>query len=378
MPEVKTDLDSLLGQNISYDGEEYSREDVSEMVENYKKKHEKDLSELEKLRVVHDDIAKEMNQDLVESKSAWEYMRSMMTTDSKKFSSSFKGLLEKIPIIKGYVPDRPLKELLQEKILVAERRTREMGNFLDKIESEIEGLRHDITRLNKKMVIAAQNEEKAAKYIIDLKDYKIKLEEEMEKIEAKKSVEYREKSSMVDEIKKKIWMHGGRLRIYSNAEDRISNIIKMNNNFLEILTNLHTNITILFEAGSEVLDDLRGNLSGLATVTEASEMTLKMQESMESLKASVNKVASLASNTSLYLTQNVERMTSEMKIYDDETVKLVEDNLAAERELKEQRVDETIALAVKEYGLLDEARHPSTETGSGEDEGSGEGEGSEK
>ena len=69
-----------------------------------------------------------------------------------------------------------------------------------------------------------------------------------------------------------------------------------------------------------------------------------MQESMTSLKDSVNKVAVLASETSLYLTQNVERLTSEMKIYDQETQRLVESNLKAEREIKEQRIDETIEL----------------------------------
>lgn len=358
MPETKEHLNTLLGREVGYDGEEYSREGIQDMVKEYQDKHDEEIKELEGLRKMHDDIAADMNKDLVESKSAWEYMKSMMTTDSKKFSSSFKGLLEKIPIVGKYVPDPPLTELIQEKILVAEKRTREMGNFLDKIESEIENLRNDITRLNKKMVVAAHNEEKAAKYILDLKDYKTKLEEELKGLEDEKGTEYREKSAMVDEIKKKIWEHGGRLRIYSNAEDRISNIIKMNNNFLEILTNLHTNMTILFESGNEVLDDLRGNLTGLATVTEASDITLQMQNSMESLKESVNKVATLASNTSLYLTQNVERMTSEMKVYDEETQKLVQDNLAREREIKEQRVDDTIELAIKEYGLLEEARKP--------------------
>ncbi|MCD4782481.1 MAG: hypothetical protein K8T10_01490 [Candidatus Eremiobacteraeota bacterium] len=355
MQETKK-LDDLLEQEISYDGDEYSRDGIQTMVEDYQEKHGKQLNELEQLRSVHDEIASEMNKDLLESKSAWEYLRSMMTTDTKRFQSSFKGLLEHIPVLREYVPDRPVTELLQDKILVSEKRTKEMGSFLDKVESEIQNLRNDITRLNKKMIIAAHNEEKAAKYILDLKDYKLNLEKEMEEIKDEKNAEYREKSAMVDEIKKKIWEHGGRLRIYSNAEDRIVNIIKMNNNFLEILTNLHTNITILFEAGSEVLDDLRGNLTGLATVTEASEVTLKMQESMESLKESVNKIASLASNTSLYLTQNVERMTSEMKVYDDETQKLIQDNLSREREIKEQRVDETIELAIKEYGLIKEAR----------------------
>jgi hypothetical protein len=352
----ETKAAELLTQEVVYDGQEFSRENIQQMVNEYQEKNKKDLTELEGLRKVHDEIAREMNKDLVESRSAWEYLKGMLTTDGKKFSSSFKGLLEKIPVVNNYVADRPISELIQEKIAVAERRTKEMAQFLDKIESEVQNLREDITRLNKKMIVAATNEEKAAKYILDLKDLKTTLEKELAQIQDHKSIEYREKSVTLDELKKKIWEHGGRLRIYSNAEDRIASIVNMNNNFLEILTNLHTNITILYEAGSEVLDDLRGNLSGLATVTEASDLSMKMQESMESLKDSVNKVASLASKTSLYLTQNVERMTSEMKIYDEETVKLIESNLAAEREIQEQRVDETIELAKKEYGLLEEAR----------------------
>lgn len=356
MPETK-ELNVLLNKEITYDGEEYTRENVDQMVTEYKTRQETDLKDLEKLRTTHDDIAREMNKDLAESTTAWEHVKSMVKSDSRQsFASNFQGLLEKIPIIKNLMPDRSITELLQEKIAVAERRTKEMGNFLDRVESRIEALRNDITRLNKKMVVAAHNEEKAAKYILDLKDYKTRMEEELAGISDQKSTEYREKSAMMDEVNKKIWGHGGKLRIYSHAEDRIAGIIRMNNNFLEILTNLHTNMTILFEAGNEVLDDLRGNLSGLATVSQASDITLKMQESMQSLKDSVNKVASLASNTSLYLTQNVERMTNEMKIYDDSTVELIEANLNEEREVKEKWVDDTIEMARKEYGLMQEAR----------------------
>ena len=87
--------------------------------------------------------------------------------------------------------------------------------------------------------------------------------------------------------------------------------------------------------------------------------TLLVDEAMESLKDSVNKVAVLASETSLYLSQNVERLTTEMKIYDEETQRLVESNLAAEREIKEQRIDETIQLARTEYGHFEHAREES-------------------
>lgn len=40
----------------------------------------------------------------------------------------------------------------------------------------------------------------------------------------------------------------------------------------------------MYDSGQEVLDELRGNLSSLSTATEASELTMDMKRSMESLK----------------------------------------------------------------------------------------------
>jgi hypothetical protein len=353
----------LLKKEIVYDGEEYSREKLETVMQEYQVRHKADLTRLEEFRKLHDDIADEMSKDLVESRSAWDYLKDMVASRSvARLSTNFRGLLEKIPILNDYIADRPISELLQEKISVAEKRTKEMGNFLDKIESEIQNLRNDITRLNKKMIVAAQNEEKAAAYILELREYEKKLEAEIETMTDRKSVSFREKTAEVDDVKAKIWEHGGKLRLYSNAEDRITGIIKMNNNFLEILLNLHGNMQNLYDAALEVLDELRGNLTGLVAVTEASDITLQMNDAMKSLKVSVNKIATLASNTSLYLTQNVERLTSEMKMYDDATQALIKSNLAAEREIKEKRIDETIELARKEYSLAVEAREREAST----------------
>jgi len=347
---------------IVYDGEEYTRESLQQMVTQYQDKHTGDLKELETLRKTHDEIAKEMNKDLMEQKTAWEYMRDMISLDPSKVGSNFRGLLEKIPVLNDYVADRPIAELLREKIQVAEMRTRQVGQFLDQVEMRVDNLRGDITRLNKKMVIAAQNEEKAAAAVLELRQQIENLQKEYEALPADQGALRREKESSLDEIKRRIWEHGARLRLFSNAEDRIASIVAVNNNFLEMLMNLHSNMTILFETGQEILDELRGNVSGLATATQASELTLDMQKSLESLKISVNKVATLASQTSLFLTQNVERLTSQMKVYDDATKSLIESNLAAEREIQERRVDETLELARKEYSLLQEARQGSTAT----------------
>lgn len=354
MAEANTDLQALIDREVVYDGEGYSREGLQQMVTTYQQRHQQNLGTLAELSRAHDELAAEMTRDLADSKSAWEYVKNIFTF--RKPGSNLRGLMEKVPLLGDRIPDRPINDLLEEKIEVAQRRVQEIGNYLDTMQSQVEALQQDITRLNKRMVLAAVNEEKAAGFVLQLEAALGQLQAELEGIEDDKSAGAREVQARIDEVKQLIWQHGARLRLYSNAEDRIASIVRMNNSFLEILTNLHGNMQTLYDTGNEVLNELQGNLAGLASAARAADLTLEMQQSMESLKDSVNKVAVIASETSLYLTQNVERLTSAMKVYDEETQTLVESNLAAEREIKEQRIDETIALARTEYGHFDQAR----------------------
>jgi hypothetical protein len=347
-----SDNSALLKKNVVYDGEDYTRENLESMVKEYAQKQESRIGELEELKKTHDTISREMTDELAEQKTVWDCIKDMGTGEKGAISANLRLILERIPVLRDRLPDRPLSELLQQKIHVTEARIREVGGFLDRMESEVENVRQDIVRLNKKLVVAAQNEERAAEYVLQLRQVKEQAEAELAAMGSEVTAAYREKEVEIDEIKRLIWAHGGKLRLYSNAEERIASIVKMNNNFMELLTNLHTNMQSLYDAGQEVLDELRGNLSSLTTATEASELTLEMQKSMESLKTSVNRVARLASDTSLYLTQNVDRMTSQMKIYDEETTALVEGNLEAERQIREGKIDEVLKMAEAEMKLL--------------------------
>ncbi len=354
MTDAATDVDSLLNREMTYDGEGYTREGLQTMLTDYQARHKQNLSSLAELSQAHDDLAAEMTKDLAEQKTAWEYLKNIFTFE--KPGSNLRGLLEKVPLIGDKIPDRSINDLLEEKIEVAQRRVQETGNYLDTMQQQVGDLQADITRLNKKMIVAAVNEEKAARFVLELEAALEQLDAKLEGIEDKKSAEAREVQAQRDQVKQLIWQQGAKLRLFSNAEDRIASIVKMNNNFMEILTNLHGNMQTLYDTGNEVLDELEGNLAGLASAAKAADLTQEMQESMQSLKESVNKVAVLASNTSIYLTQNVERLTSEMKIYDEETQRLVESNLQAEREIKEERINETIELARTEYGHFEKAR----------------------
>ncbi|MFH1723506.1 MAG: hypothetical protein ABII00_02675 [Elusimicrobiota bacterium] len=354
-PEQKTAAgEDILKKQIAYDGEGYSRQSLETMLTDYQSKHQINLKKFDELSKAYSRLSTEMTQDLAEQKSALDYLGNIVTLD--QVGTNIKGLLHKIPIIRAIAPSRDLKELLGEKVELAQKRVQEVGNYIDTLQNDIKNLQEDIVRLNKKMVVAAQNEERAAKYVLELESFRMQLEEQLKALADQKSLEAREISAKISDFKKAIWEHGARLRLYSNAEDRLAAIINMNNNFLEIMSNLHGNMGSLYEAGNEVLNELHGNLAGLASMAKAGELSIEMHKSMQSLKDSVNRLAVLASETSLYLTQNVDRLTQEMNVYDKATEDLVANNLAAEREIKEQRINETIDLARKEYGAFEAAR----------------------
>jgi phage-related protein len=349
--------ENVLSKKVVYDGEGYTRQGIENMLTDYQSKHQLNLKKFDDLSSAYDNLSSEMTKDIAEQKSAMEYLGNIVTLDN--VSTNVKGLLAKIPILREITPTRDLKELLGEKVEVAQTRVQEVGNYLDTLQNDVKNLQEDIQRLNKKMVVAAENEERAAAYVLELEAFRTKLEGQLKNMDPK-GTEARQLQSKISDVKRAIWEHGAKLRLYANAEERLSSIVNMNNNFLEIMTNLHGNMTTLYEAGNEVLNELHGNLAGLASMSKAGELSVEMHESMQSLKKSVNRLAVLASETSLYLTQNVDRMTSEMKIYDTATEEMVASNLAAEREIKEERINETIELAKKEYGQFEDARKDAT------------------
>lgn len=343
-------------KQVSYDGEGYSRENLEKMLTDYQQKNALDLQRFDELSKSYQRLAGEMTRDIADQKSALEYLGNIVSLE--QMGTNIKGLLHKIPVLREVVPSRDLKELLGEKIEIATRRVKEVGNYLDTLQGDIKALQEDIVSLNKRMVVAAQNEEKAARHVLELEEARKALEAKLAALGDAKGVEARQLSSQISDLKRMIWDHGSKLRLYSNAEDRIAAIVNMNNNFLEMMNNLHGNMTNLYDSGNEVLNELTGNLAGLASMSKAGELSVEMHKSMESLKKSVNRLAGLASETSLYLTQNIDRLTAEMKIYDSETEKLVASNLQQEREIKEQRINDTIDLARKEFAHFEKARKP--------------------
>ena len=140
---------AIVQRQVVYDADDYaSRDSLQTALKPELDKQQERISELEGLKKTQDTIAKEMSEDLVQQKPIWECLREAASGDRQKFGMAMRGLLERIPVLSQRLPDRPLSELLQEKIQLTETRVREVGSFLDRMESEVENVRQDISRLN--------------------------------------------------------------------------------------------------------------------------------------------------------------------------------------------------------------------------------------
>ena len=89
---------ALLKKSVVYDGADYTRDTLQEMVKTYQDTHNDRIQELESLKNTHDTIAKEMTESLVEHKSVWECLKEMATGDMGKAQQNLRGLLERIPL----------------------------------------------------------------------------------------------------------------------------------------------------------------------------------------------------------------------------------------------------------------------------------------
>jgi chromosome segregation ATPase len=321
-----------------FDGEDYTREGLEQLVAGYTTKQRAGLQSLDELKQGHARLSEEMAAELADQTGDWERL-----ARGDRGASGLGRLLRRLPGFRSRSRERPLHAVLTDKLEAVERRTREVGNYLDRIQAQMQELETDIARLHEKLVRSAQQEKEVAARVVELEATRKRLEEEL--LGNTEEVRGHELESQIDAARHEIWELGARLRLCSSAEGRIGGIIKMNNQFLEILRNLHGNMEILYEAGNEVLGELRGNLAALASAAKASELSLDLKQAMASLRQSVNKVAALASETSLYLTQNVDKMAADLTIYDRATETLVENNLREER--AERQVAETLALAAQ-------------------------------
>lgn len=250
---------------------------------------------------------------------------------------------------------RSVTEELESRLEEVQDRIHAVARLRESLDGHIEALEADIRRLNREVISAAQNEERAAAHVLALNEKLTSHENRLLywDVDQRSTAAYRTHQAQLDELRSRIRVHGARARGYGRAEERLESIVRMNRNYLEMLKHAAENMEQLAAASHQVVEEIAGNVQALTQLTLANEMANELMASTKELKTGINRVATLASETSLTLSRDIERFTSDMSVYDDATVSVVEANLSEERKLRQQQVEEALAHAWAQQELSD-------------------------
>lgn len=341
-------IEEILKKQVEFDGSKWSREATAQIDEQYRVRNQDNLQELKRLQEEHEKLAADMNREIAEQRSLLDEIKTMASGEKGGFSRGLRGALGRIPLLGRPFRRRPLADLLAAKIDIADGYLKQIVQYLKKVEKTISALHEDQKTLQAKKVEAAKGKKQFVDLVLELKQAREELTARIAQVQDPNSEEFRTLESQLLEVDRLIWEHGQKMQMFDHALSHLDSIMKMNGHFSEISKNLHANMTLIHDAAELVLDELRQHAARLATLAEAGQLSLQITSSMESLKESMNKVAVITSETSLFLTRNVEQIVSDMKVYDRQVEDLVERNLAAEKEIRQQQLERILQKALEE------------------------------
>ena len=326
----------------TYEGREYTAEDVESLRGDYRERHASAAAEFRQLEQRYADVSGRMRGELGRERMWEEELRELAEGPGRW--QRVRDFFARIGVTQKR---RPVSELLEEQLESVQQRIHAVAKLRESLDGQSTALEADIRRLNAEITAAARNEERAAAHVLALSET---LEAQNDRLlywdaEDQGSAAFREASARADELRAEIRMHGAKARGFGHAETRLSTVVRMNRSLLEILKHTAENMEQLTEAAHQVTSELSGNVAALVTLSLAGEMAVDLMTATRHLKEGINRVAAAASTTSLELTRDLDTFVADMSVYDEDTLALVERNLSDERRLRQQQVDDALATA---------------------------------
>ncbi|MFH2005990.1 MAG: hypothetical protein ABI333_05320 [bacterium] len=357
MSEAKTDV---LDKQVAYTGEGISVRSLEGTIGNARERQNGKVAELSALRERNIELQKTLGDEVKKLRKLSDYVTRGQLQGG--FWTNFKEIMSYIPGLRRLsITRRSIEELLRQQYEISSLRVKEAAEFADKLRAAQADLYEEITRLNDKIVEAAQNEETAAEYLLELQALREQLDAELEGIEPGSKVA-REKQMGVDKTRQLLSEHSTQLQLYHTAEERLARLKENTYMLAETIGNLYSDITQYVTAASEKLDLVSGQIQAIGTAADASMVMLEMKRSLDVLTESMNQTTQFVSETQIYFRTNLDKLMKELEVFDETTESVMEKNLETSRMIEEQRIAEAlqVALARRDEGS-GEAAPPAAE-----------------
>jgi predicted nucleic acid-binding Zn-ribbon protein len=341
---MQEQADQILKDEVTYKGEGISVRELERAIDRERTRQNRNVETLSDLRNRTSEIQSQLSEEVDKIKELTEHLN--RERERSDFRSSIRQILGNLPWFDDQIITRKsIEQLLRNQYEISSRRLKEASEFADRLEASKQDLYDEIDRLNEKIVESSKNEEVAAERVLELTRLKDKLEIEHEAAEVG-STEARELQLRLDKARRKLAEHSTKLKLYASAEERLAKLQRNTRQLAKTIANLQEDITTYVTAASEKLDLIAGQIQAIGAAADASTVMLELKNSLDAMTESINHTTQFVSETQTYFRQNVDRMVDDLELYDDETEQVLNENLALNDMVNDERIAEAVSTAL--------------------------------
>lgn len=335
----------VLSRDVAYSGEGISVKSLEDGIHEERTVQNTKVDELKSLRERNVDISTAMSDELKKLQKFSDYLNG--TAYQGGFWAGVKGMLSYIPGLSGLaISQRSIEELLKQQYHLSARRVKEAAEYVDTLKQSEQDLYKEITRINEKIVEAARNEKVALDYVLELREAEQKIQDEMQAVEAG-GVEFRELEADADSVRALLAQHSSNVQLYGAAEERYANLKDNTRKLAETIRNLGQDIQQYTTAASIKLDMASAQIQAIGRAADASVVMLEMKKSLDVMTESMNVTTQFVSDTQVFFRENLDTLVQELDTFDENTEKMLDENLAKSKAIEQQRIEKAIEKAMK-------------------------------
>jgi ABC-type transporter Mla subunit MlaD len=314
----------VLEKEVAYAGDGISVRSLEDTLQDERALLNGQVAELARMRERNTDIQKSLAEEMTRLRELSEQLRETRKGQRKGFTRALGDLLSRL--FREPVSRRSIEQLLRGQYETSALRLKQASELADRLDASRHELFDEIDRLNRKIVESAANEEKATEHVAELGTLRDDIESRLRLTEPS-SVEERQLQTELDVVCRKLAEHTTRLRLYGTAEDRLAALRDNTRQLAETISGLQGDITRYVVAASEKLDLVGGQIQAIGAAADASVVMLELKRSLDALTDSVNDTTRFVAETQAYFRDNVDAMIDDLRVYDEETVRILDENL---------------------------------------------------
>ncbi len=340
----KLNLD-ILQKDVAYTGEGISVKSLEDEISEERDVQNVKVEELKVLRERNVEIQKSLADEVGKLRKFSDYINGTATKGG--FWAGFKEVISYLPGLKNIaISQRSIEELLKQQYQISARRVKEAAEYVDTLKKSEQDLYEEIDRINGKIVEAATNEAAAADHVLELKQLIDEIDAEIQTVQAG-SVEARDLEAKQDKARAQLAKHSANLQLYSAAEDRYANLKTNTRKLVQTIRNLGQDIGQYTTAASIKLDMASAQIQAIGTAADASVVMLELKKSLDVMTESMNATTQFVSDTQVFFRKNLDNLITELDTFDENTSKLLDDNLEFSKQIEDERIERAIEKALK-------------------------------